>query len=119
MTRVEYARRQIENRIYLDAIGQSPGAKWKLLRAFFTEHGFAERVLRKRLGLPTPLNTTDRIVMERDIFPEYARDPAIKRMLFVGCGRTPPITNSSFFPTRTSGPSSRTRTRPASGRNST
>ena len=67
MTRVEYARRQIENRIYRDAIGESPGPKWQRLLAFFTEHGFAERVLRKRLGLPTPLNTTDRIVMERDV----------------------------------------------------
>src|SRR5882757_5410187 len=87
MTRVEYARRQIENRIYLDAIGQSPGTRWQLLQAFFTEHGFAARVIRKRLGLPTPLNTTDRIVMERDILPEYARDAGIKRILFVGCGR--------------------------------
>src|SRR3569833_668717 len=87
MTRAEYARRQSENRIYLDAVGRAPGTKWDLVRAFFMEHGFAERVLRTRLGLPTPLNTTDRIVMERDIFPEYARDASIKRMLFVGCGR--------------------------------
>jgi SAM-dependent methyltransferase len=98
MTRVEYARRQIENRIYRDAIGESPGARWRLLLAFFTEHGFAERVLRKRLGMPTPLNTTDRIVMERDIFPEYARDPAIKRMLFVGCGTYTSHYQQQFFP---------------------
>lgn len=100
MSRVEYARRQIEKRIYLDAIGQSPGTRWDLLRAFFTEHGFAERVLRKRLGLPTPLNTTDRIVMERDIFPEYARDPAIARMLFVGCGRYTAHYQQQFFPNK-------------------
>jgi len=98
MTRAEYARRQIENRIYLDAVGRSPGTKWDLVRAFFMEHGFAERVLRKRLGLPTPLNTTDRIVMERDIFPEYARDASIKRMLFVGCGRYTAHYQQQFFP---------------------
>ena len=67
MTRVEYARRQIEHRIYRDAIGQSPGAKWRRALAFFTEHGFARRVVRKRLDLPTPLNTTDRIVMLEDL----------------------------------------------------
>ena len=100
MTRVEYARRQIEKRIYLDAVGRSPGTKWELLRAFFTEHGFAERILRKRLGLATPLNTTDRIVMERDIFPEYARDPAIERMLFVGCGRYTAHYQQQFFPNK-------------------
>ena len=98
MSRVEYARRQIENRIYLDAIGQSPGTPLQWLRAFFTEHGFAERVIRKRLGLPTPLNTTDRIVMERDILPEYARDPSIKRILFVGCGRYTVHYQQQFFP---------------------
>jgi SAM-dependent methyltransferase len=100
MSRVEYARRQIEKRIYLDAIGESPGTRWDLLRAFFTEHGFAERVLRKRLGLATPLNTTDRIVMERDVFPEYVRDPAIQRMLFVGCGRYTAHYQQQFFPTK-------------------
>ena len=100
MTRVEHARRQIENRIYLDAIGQSPGTRWELFLAFLTEHGFAARVLRKRFGLPTPLNTTDRIVMERDIFPEYARDPSIKRMLFVGCGRYTAHYQQLFFPTK-------------------
>jgi len=100
MTRVEHARRRIENRIYLDAIGQSPGTRWELFLAFLTEHGFAARVLRKRFGLPTPLNTTDRIVMERDIFPEYARDPSIKRMLFVGCGRYTAHYQQLFFPTK-------------------
>jgi SAM-dependent methyltransferase len=100
MTRVEHARRRIENRIYLDAIGQSPGTRWELFLAFLTEHGFAARVLRKRFGLPTPLNTTDRIVMERDIFPEYAKDPSIKRMLFVGCGRYTAHYQQLFFPTK-------------------
>jgi len=38
--------------------------------------------------------------MERDIFPEYARDPSIKRMLFVGCGRYTAHYQQLFFPTK-------------------
>jgi SAM-dependent methyltransferase len=86
MTRVERARRRIEARIYQDAIGEPPSRKWKMLVPFFTEHGFAARVVRKRLGLPTPLNTTDRIVLEQVIFPQYSQDAGIRTMLFVGCG---------------------------------
>jgi SAM-dependent methyltransferase len=98
MTRVERARRQIEARIYQDAIGEPAGEKWKMLVPFFTEHGFAARVLRKRLGLPTPLNTTDRIVLEQVIFPHYSQDPAIKTMLFVGCGTYTAHYQRRFFP---------------------
>ncbi len=54
MTRVEQARRRIEARIYQDAIGESTGSRWTMLVPLLTEHGFAARVLRKRLGLPTP-----------------------------------------------------------------
>jgi SAM-dependent methyltransferase len=100
MSRVERARRQIEARIYQDAIGQPPSDKWKMIVPFFTEHGFAARVLRKRLGLPTPLNTTDRMVLEQAIFPHYARDPQIRRMLFVGCGTYTAHYQRRFFPTQ-------------------
>jgi SAM-dependent methyltransferase len=98
MTRVERARRRIEARIYQNAIGESTGAPWKMLVPLLTEHGFAARVLRKRLGLPTPLNTTDRLVMEQVIFPQYAQDPAIKRMLFVGCGTYTSHYQRRYFP---------------------
>jgi SAM-dependent methyltransferase len=100
MSRVERARRQIEGRIYMDAIGQPPGEKWKMIVPFFMEHGFAARVLRKRLGLPTPLNTTDRIVLEQAIFPHYSRDPGIRTMLFVGCGTYTAHYQRLFFPTQ-------------------
>jgi len=62
------------------------------------EHGFATRVLRKRLGLSTPLNTTDRIVLEQVIFPQYSQDPAIRTMLFVGCGTYTAHYPREFFP---------------------
>jgi hypothetical protein len=98
MKRVEQARRQIEARIYQDAIGAPPAEKWTMILPFLTEQGFAARVLRKRLGLPTPLNTTDRIVMERLIFPHYAQDPAIRTILFVGCGNYTAHYQRLYFP---------------------
>jgi SAM-dependent methyltransferase len=98
MSRVERARRQIEARIYQDCIGEPPTRKWKMIVPFFMEHGFAARVLRKRLGLPTPLNTTDRSVLEQVIFPQYSQDPEITTMLFVGCGTYTAHYQQRFFP---------------------
>jgi SAM-dependent methyltransferase len=85
MTGSERARRRIESRIYRDAIGLPPQSKWKSVLPLLTETGFATRVIRKRLKLPTPLNTTDRLVLERRIFPYFAADTAIRDVLFVGC----------------------------------
>lgn len=98
MTKVERARQQIETRIYQDAIGSPPGDKWKMIVPFFTEHGFAARVLRKRLGRATPLNTTDREVLEQVIFPHYSQDPEIKTVLFVGCGTYTVHYQGIYFP---------------------
>src|ERR1700759_4728490 len=86
MSKVETARRRIETRIYENAIGAAPAGKWKTIVPFLTEHGFGRRRVRQRLGLATPLNTTDRIVLEQVIFPQYSQDPAIRTVLFVGCG---------------------------------
>lgn len=85
MTRLEKARRRIEERIYTDAIGKSTGPAWKMFWPLLTEKGFAARVIRKRLGLLTPLNTTDRIILEESILPFYASQPNIRTVLFVGC----------------------------------
>jgi SAM-dependent methyltransferase len=81
----ERARRAIEARVYRDAIGEPPDSKWKAIPALLTEYGFAARVLRKRLGLPTPLNTEDRRVIEQEIFPYYRAAAGFKTVLFVGC----------------------------------
>jgi SAM-dependent methyltransferase len=81
----EKARRQIENRIYREAMGLPPESKWKSVLPMLTEHGFAARVIRKRLKMATPLNTTDRGVLERTIFPHFVANPAIRDVLFVGC----------------------------------
>lgn len=85
MNRREQARHQIEARIYQDMIGAAPASKWKEISLLFREQGFASRVLRKRLGLATPLNTEDRRVLEQVIFKYYLSNPDIKTVLFVGC----------------------------------
>jgi SAM-dependent methyltransferase len=79
------ARRRIEERIYRDAVGLPPEPKWKSILPMLTEAGFATRVIRKRLKLPTPLNTTDRQVLEQRIFPHFTANPGIRDVLFVGC----------------------------------
>ena len=78
-------RRQIEARIYKDAIGEPQSGAWKLIGSLLTERGFAPRVVRKLLRLPTPLATEDRRVLEQIIIAFYCTDPAIKTVLFVGC----------------------------------
>jgi len=85
MSRRERARRAIEARVYRDAIGEPPESGWKIIVPLLTEYGYASRVLRKRLGLPTPLNTEDRRVLEQIIFPYYRAQPGFKTVLFVGC----------------------------------
>ena len=81
----ERARHKIEARVYRDAVGEPPDSKWKIIVSLLTEYGYASRVLRKRLGLSTPLNTEDRRVIEQTIFPYYHADTSFKTVLFVGC----------------------------------
>jgi SAM-dependent methyltransferase len=51
----------------------------------FTDAGYAARVVRYALGLPVPMNTEDRRVLEQVIFPHFLRLPDMHRILFVGC----------------------------------
>ena len=74
----------VESRIYRNAIGAAPDPIWRTLTNVFTEPGFAMRILRKRLKLPTPIHTEDRRILEHVIFPHFLADPAIRRVLFVG-----------------------------------
>jgi hypothetical protein len=85
MTKTEEARRKTEARVYRAVVGERPDSKWKSLLPLLTERGFASRVIRKRLNLPTPLDTTDRWILEQRIFPHYLSNPAIRNVLFVGC----------------------------------
>jgi SAM-dependent methyltransferase len=98
LNRRERARRSIEARVYRDAVGEPPEPKWRIVIPLLTEQGFASRVLRKRLGLPTPLNTEDRRVLEEVIFPHYRADAGFKRVLFVGCNTYTSHYRERFFP---------------------
>jgi SAM-dependent methyltransferase len=51
----------------------------------FTDWRFAVRALRYMLGLPVPMETEDRRVLERVIFPYFLSLADVARVLFVGC----------------------------------
>ena len=101
MNRRERARHHIEARVYRDAVGAPPESRWKSLVPLLTEQGYATRVLRKRFGLPTPLNTEDRRVLEESIFPYYRTDSGFKTILFVGCNTYTSHYQQKFFAEKT------------------
>ena len=63
----------------------APSSHRHPLVRMFTDFRFASRVIRFGLGLPVPLETEDRWVLEQVIFQHFLRQPAIHRILFVGC----------------------------------
>jgi SAM-dependent methyltransferase len=50
-----------------------------------TDFAFVRRVVRYALGLPVPMQTEDRRVLEQVIFPLILGLPDTQRILFVGC----------------------------------
>lgn len=42
-------------------------------------------VVKMKLGIPTPLRTEDRRILEQVVLPYFAEDSAFHRILFVGC----------------------------------
>ena len=70
---------------------------WTQLWRLFTDWHFASRVVRKRLGLPVPIETEDRRVLEQIIFPFYRTDASIRSILFVGCDWYTRHYERSFF----------------------
>jgi len=50
-----------------------------------TDWGYATRVVRYAMGLPVPLDTEDRRVLEHDIFAYFLALPRTFRVLFIGC----------------------------------
>lgn len=50
-----------------------------------TDWGYTTRVIRYLLGLPVPMRTEDRRVLEQIIFPYFLALPDTNRILFVGC----------------------------------
>ena len=66
-----------------------------------TDWRFAVRALRYTLGLPVPMDTEDRRVLERVIFPHFASLADVQRVLFVGCDWYTRHYEAAFFPART------------------
>src|SRR6185437_10569199 len=51
----------------------------------FTDWGFVVRAARFALGLPVPMQTEDRRVLEQIIFPYFGSASEMRTVLFVGC----------------------------------
>ena len=64
-----------------------------------TDWTFTLRAVRYALGLPTPMRTEDRRVLEQVIFPYYASRADIRSVLFVGCQWYTRHYGRTFFPT--------------------
>ena len=65
-----------------------------------TDWGFVRRLVRFALGLPVPVETEDRRVLEQVVFPYLAAQPTIKRILFVGCSWYTKHYERAFFRAR-------------------
>jgi len=85
----EYARKELEQRVYWDVVSRRPDSLLKLLVKMVKEPAYARSVFRKHLHFgkprPLPLLTTDRLVLEHQIFKYYQSHPEIRDILFVGC----------------------------------
>jgi SAM-dependent methyltransferase len=83
------ARRDLEQRVYWDVISRSPDSKFQVIVKMLRDPNFAQSVVRKHLyfGRPKalPLLTTDRLVLQHQVFPYYQSSASIRDVLFVGC----------------------------------
>ncbi|MGH9644252.1 MAG: hypothetical protein ACRD3Q_17750 [Terriglobales bacterium] len=67
---------------------------WRML----TDWRFAVRAARYLLGLPVPMHTEDRRILEQVIFPYYGSLSDVRTVLFVGCDWYTRHYESAFFP---------------------
>jgi SAM-dependent methyltransferase len=63
---------------------QGVPARKPLPLRLFTDFETTKRVVRYALGLPTPLNTPDRVLLEDVILPHFVSQADVHRVLFVG-----------------------------------
>jgi SAM-dependent methyltransferase len=85
----ERARKALEKRVYWDVVSRRPDSLLQLLLKMLMQPAYARSVIRKNLQIrkpkPLPMLTTDRIVLEQQIFKYYRSRPEIRDILFVGC----------------------------------
>jgi SAM-dependent methyltransferase len=72
-------------------------SKGPLVR-LLTDFDYTKRVVRYSLGLPVPMETEDRRVLEQIIFKYFSERPEIQSILFVGCDWYTKHYFSAFFP---------------------
>ncbi|HTT04843.1 MAG TPA: class I SAM-dependent methyltransferase [Steroidobacteraceae bacterium] len=60
-------------------------SKRPALLRLFTDWGFLVRTARYALGLPVPMETEDRRVLEQILFPYFGSQSDVRTVLFVGC----------------------------------
>jgi SAM-dependent methyltransferase len=87
MSREERIRKELEKRVYWDVVSRRPDSFAKFLLKLVREPAYAKSVVRKHLnfGRALPLLTTDRLILEQQIFAYYRSQPEIRDVLFVGC----------------------------------
>jgi len=83
------ARKRLEARIYWDVVSERPKSVGQRISKMITDPHFLMSVVRKHLHFGKPkksaMLTTDRIVLEHQIFKHYAALADLRNILFVGC----------------------------------
>ena len=102
MSEVERARKRLERRIYWDVVIERPKTALQMLVKLITSPHYLMSVVRKHLhfGKRTSMLTTDRIVLEQQIFKHYAAQAGIRDILFVGCDADTAGYHELYFPGR-------------------
>jgi SAM-dependent methyltransferase len=104
MDKQERSRKKLEHKIYWDVVSERPGSVLGLVGKMIREPAYFISVVRKHLHLgkpkPFPELTTDRIVLEQQIFKHYREADEFKRILFVGCDADTARYQELYFPDR-------------------
>jgi hypothetical protein len=89
-----------EEGVYRSVAQPEDGGRRSSAVRLLTDRTFALRAIRYALGLPTPMATEDRRVLEQVIFRHYAARADIRSILFVGCQWYTRHYGRTFFATR-------------------
>ncbi len=89
MSPEEKARKKLEAQVYWDVVSRRPDSLPEFVLKLLSEPAYARSVIRKHMHFgkapALPILTTDRLIMEQQIFGYYQSRPEIHDILFVGC----------------------------------
>jgi SAM-dependent methyltransferase len=101
MSSEKQARKELEQRVYWDVVSRSPDSRLQVLGKMVREPHYAKSVIRKHINRrkpsPLPLLTTDRLVLEQQIFRYYQSQAQIRDVVFVGCDADTARYEKDFF----------------------